>query len=312
MFLFFGTTTTTTMFWSPVSEGHVSRTWEWPFRAKSGSWLIASKEIRTLVIRPNGGKWTLPTASWPLEKASLAPPRTTMQLQLDFSLWDQGRYPAQLLVNRHWKWKASADLSHHICINLVCGNREWMCPEQSPLGFWLQDSPPHPRGHLNITKSWNLRVKWGPSSGCMQPFLCGRSSLWGQIGDALYLQSEAERCKWVSPSLHLLARKHTISPLHNCSVAFSPGWAPRVLYGVLLRVDQHLFPFSTGSNSLTLLLKAPQRNTAFRLLIRPNSWSPLVSLQHAGPCLNNFLHSFLPSTGHFSRCPFLSLKSAHL
>lgn len=182
-------------------------------------------------------------------------------------------------------------------------------PRAEPLGFWLQDSPPHPRGHLNIRNPGTSESNGNhPVAACNLSFV-------GEVlyGDRLGTHST---CSWkqrgASGWVHLSTswpESTQYLPLRTVLWYFPQDEHPRVLYGVLLRVDQHLFPFSTGSNSLTLFLKAPQRNITFRTQLL---WSLLVSRQHAGPCLNSFLHSFLPSTGHFSRCSFLSLKSAHL
>lgn len=105
------------------------------------------------------------------------------------------------------------------------------------------------------------------SSGCMPPFLWGKSPLWGQVGELLCLQWETERYKVVSLSPCLLARTHSISSSRLFLSIFSMI-APQCALWCPPRVEQYFLLFPSSDCPLSLLLK------------------------HPGLCLNSFLHLF--------------------
>lgn len=175
-----------------------------------------------------------------------------------------------------------------------------MCTEQSPWDSGCNDNPLHLRSYHNITKSQDIRAKLEPSSSLVA---YNPSVVWEALcADTLGHCSACNRMKrctrWASLSFHLLAGNH-ISPSHLFCSIFCRTSTPCALW---CPPSWPTF-FKNCNHSLFLLLKIPQRNTIFRPLIGSNS----SHLQHH--CLNTSLHSFLPSTGHFFECFFLSLKS---
>lgn len=147
------------------------------------------------------------------------------------------------------------------------------------------------------------------SSSCYNLSFVGEVLCGGTLGNGSSCNRKRRGTRWVSLSLHLLARKHSVSPLQVfCSIF--PRMSTQVCSMVsscwLTDIYSHFraaatpYPFSSRHSRGIQFSESDQ----IQLI-----WS--VSLQHTGLYLNSSLYSFLPSTGHFFGCSFLSLKSAH-